>query len=71
MRKSTIWIADAHRGDGKRFVVRAGARPFAPAADAERQRASPRWYAPSDTMSVPVHTVSMLILAVERILDTW
>jgi len=20
----TIWIADAHRGDGKRFVVRAG-----------------------------------------------
>ena len=22
----TIWIADAHRGDGKRFVVRAGER---------------------------------------------
>ena len=25
----TIWIADAHRGDGKRFVVRADEKPSA------------------------------------------
>jgi hypothetical protein len=25
----TIWIADAHRGDGKRFVVRADEKPRA------------------------------------------
>jgi hypothetical protein len=25
----TIWIADAHRGDGKRFVVRADEKPTA------------------------------------------
>jgi hypothetical protein len=25
----TIWIADAHRGDGKRYVVRADAKPTA------------------------------------------
>ena len=28
-RGRTIWIADAHRGDGKRFVVRADAKPTA------------------------------------------
>jgi hypothetical protein len=25
----TIWMADAHRGDGKRFVVRADDKPIA------------------------------------------
>jgi hypothetical protein len=23
LRRATIWIADAHRGDGKRFIARA------------------------------------------------
>jgi hypothetical protein len=28
-RERTIWIADAHRSDGKRFVVRADEKPTA------------------------------------------
>src|SRR5207247_8729460 len=38
--KRTIWIVDAHRGDGKRFVVRADAKltAFAAVESATRAR---------------------------------
>jgi hypothetical protein len=41
-RGQTIWIADAHRGDGKRFIVRAGEKltAFIELESACTQRAS-------------------------------
>jgi hypothetical protein len=38
-----MWIADAHRGDGKRFIVRADEKLN---AFLERQSATQRWLFP-------------------------